>query len=207
MIIYRVLIRFFCFLIKGIQTICKSKEELIIENLALRQQLSTYQTKKTKPKLTNLDRSFWIALRQSWNKCFDSLVIVKPETVIDWQNRRFKKHWIKISTIDKRSGRKRVKKEIRDLIYRMTGENHWGASRIYSELLMLGFTNVSEATVSRYLRRYRSLHPNKQKQQSWMTFLKSHPRLLFLQWISSLFQPSSSTSYLYFSSLIIIDGK
>jgi len=31
----------------------------------------------------------------------------------------------------------------------MAGENHWGAPRIYSELLMLGFNDVSEATVSR----------------------------------------------------------
>jgi hypothetical protein len=32
------------------------------------------------------------------------------------------------------------------LIYRMAGENRWGAPRIYSELLMLGFDDVSEAT-------------------------------------------------------------
>jgi putative transposase len=56
----------------------------------------------------------------------------------------------------------------------MAGENRWGAPRIYSELLILGFTNVSETTVSRYLRKYRSLHPDKKKQQSWMTFLKNH---------------------------------
>ncbi len=56
----------------------------------------------------------------------------------------------------------------------MAEENHWGAPRIYSELLMLGFNDVSEVTVSRYLRRYRSLHPDKKKQQSWMTFLKNH---------------------------------
>ena len=53
-------------------------------------------------------------------------------------------------------------------------ENRWGAPRIFSELLMLGFKDVSEASVSRYLRKYRSLHPDKKKQQSWMTFLKNH---------------------------------
>ena len=174
MSIYRVLIQLFCFLIRGIQAFRKSKSELIMENLALRQQLATYQIKKTNPRLTDLDRSFWIALKQSWNKWADNLVIVKPKTVIDWQKRRFKKHWTKISTQNKKLGRKRIKKEIRDLIYRMAGENRWGAPRIYSELLMLGFDDVSEATVSRYLRRYRSLHPDKKKQQSWMTFLKNH---------------------------------
>ena len=174
MIIYRILIRFFIVLIRIIQISRKSKSELILENLALRQQLSTYQTKKSKPKLRNLDRSFWIALKQSWNKWINHLIIVRPETVVDWQRRRFKNHWNKISTQNKKPGRKRINKEIRDLIYRMAGENHWGAPRIYSELLMLGFSDVSEASVSRYLRKYRSLHLDKKKQQSWMTFLKNH---------------------------------
>ena len=147
---------------------------MIIENLALRQQLAIYQTKKTKPRLTNFDRSFWIALKQSWNKWIDHLIIVRPETVVDWQKRRFNKYWTKISTKNKKPSRKRIKKEIRDLICRMAGENRWGAPRIFSELLMLGFKDVSEASVSRYLRKYRSLHPDKKKQQSWMTFLKNH---------------------------------
>jgi len=171
---YQLLIRLFIILIKIIKLIHKSKEDLIIENLALRQQLAIYQTKKTKPKITDTGRSFWIALKQSWSKWMDHLIIVRPETVIDWQKRRFKKYWTKISTKNKKPGRKRVKKEIRDLIFRMAGENCWGAPRIYSELLMLGFDDVSEATVSRYLRSYRSLNHDKKKQQSWMTFLKNH---------------------------------
>ena len=39
---------------------------------------------------------------------------------------------------------------------------------------MLGFTSISEATVSRYLRKFRSQNPDEKKQQSWMTFLKNH---------------------------------
>jgi putative transposase len=174
MVIYRVLIHLFSILIKFIQIVRKSKSDLIIENLVLRQQLATFNARKSKPILSDIDHSFWIALILSWRKWFDSLVVVKPETVINWQNQRFKKHWTKISTRNKRPGRKRIKKEIRNLIFRMAGENHWGAPRIYSELLMLGYSDVSQATVSRYLRRCRSLHPDKKKQQSWMTFLKNH---------------------------------
>ena len=36
--------------------------------------------------------------------------------------------------------------------------NTWGAPLICSELLMLGFTEISEATVSRYLQKFRSTH-------------------------------------------------
>ena len=92
MIIYRILIQFFIVLIRIIQISRKSKKELILENLALRQQLSTYQVKKSRPKLSNLDRSFWIALKLSWCKWVDHLIIVKPETAIGWQNRRFRKY-------------------------------------------------------------------------------------------------------------------
>jgi putative transposase len=87
-----------------------------------------------------------VALKESWVKWIDALIIVKPETVLTWQNKRFKKFWTKISTENKKPGRKRIKKEIRDLINRMAGENHWGAPRIYSELLMLGFNDLLKAT-------------------------------------------------------------
>ena len=73
-------------------------------------------------------------LKQSWSKWIGTLVIVKPETVIDWQRRRFKKHWTKISSKNKKYGRNITRKEIRDLIYQMAIENNWGAPRIYSEL-------------------------------------------------------------------------
>ena len=123
MLVFKITVRFFIFLIKFLQIIRKSKNDLIIENLALRQQLAIYQTKKTKPKLTNIDRSFWIALKRSWCKWADYLIIVKPETGVEWQNRKFKKYWTKISTKDKKPGKKSIKKEIHDLIYQMTGEN------------------------------------------------------------------------------------
>jgi len=46
----------------------------------------------------------------------------------------------------------------------------WGAPRIHGELRMLGF-DVSERTVSRYLRRFRR---RPQARQSWLTFLRNH---------------------------------
>lgn len=106
MVMYRVLIHLFSILIKIIQITRKSKSELIIEKLSLRQQLATYQSEKIKPKLSDLDRSFWITLKQAWSKWMDSLVIVKPATVINWQNRRFRKYWTKISTKTKRRAEK-----------------------------------------------------------------------------------------------------
>jgi transposase InsO family protein len=64
-----------------------------------------------------------------------------------------------------------VSEEIRDLIFRMAAQNPtWGAPRIHGELLKLGF-DLSEPTVSRWLRRAPKT-PN--PAQHWLTFLRNH---------------------------------
>jgi putative transposase len=66
-------------------------------------------------------------------------------------------------------GRRRVPREIRDLIRTMSRDNLlWGAPRIHGELLKLGI-EVSQATVSKYMVRHR-----KPLSQSWRTFLANH---------------------------------
>jgi putative transposase len=64
-----------------------------------------------------------------------------------------------------------VSNELRTLIFRMAAENPtWGAPRIDGELLKLGF-DVSEPTVSRWLRRVpRTSDPA----HRWLTFLRNH---------------------------------
>ena len=61
------------------------------------------------------------------------------------------------------------------LIRRMVNENHsWGAPRIHGELLKLGF-EVSERTVSRYLRR---LTPPDDARKLWSAFLRNHREVI-----------------------------
>jgi hypothetical protein len=68
-----------------------------------------------------------------------------------------------------RGGRPRIDAEIRELIAIMAKENGlWGAPRVHGELLKQGF-KVSQATVSRYLRRC-----PRPRSQGWRTFLRSH---------------------------------
>ena len=43
----------------------KSRRELAIENLVLRQQLAVYEREVKRPKLTKTDRAFWLA-RCNW---------------------------------------------------------------------------------------------------------------------------------------------
>jgi hypothetical protein len=93
--------------------------------------------------------------------------VVKPETVIRWQQRGFGAYWRLKSR--RRGGRPRIDREIRDLIRRMSKENPlWGAPRIHGELLMLGIA-VAESTVARYMTR-----PLGPPSQGWKTFLRNH---------------------------------
>jgi hypothetical protein len=61
-----------------------------------------------------------------------------------WHKAGFRLYWSFISKVRKQAGRKRLSKEVRDLIFLMVAKNPtWGAPRIHGELLMLGF-DVSE---------------------------------------------------------------
>ena len=142
-----------------------SRAALHLENLALRQQLAALDRKGARPSLRMADRLFWVVLSRLWSGWREILVIVKPETVIGWHRKGFRRFWTRKSRRGK-PGRPPVSSEFRGLIRRMSRENPlWGAPRIHGELRMLGF-EVSEAAVSKYMPR----HP-KPPSQTWRTFL------------------------------------
>jgi len=143
----------------------KSRNDLILENIALRQQLAIFKHKNPRPKTRNLDRIFWILLKRFWSGWQNCLHIVSPDTVKHWHRNGFKMYW-RWKSRAKRLGRPKISKEIRDLIKRMAADNPtWRAPRIHGELLMLGF-DVSEATVSRYLPKRK---PTEKQLKQWIT--------------------------------------
>ena len=146
----------------------RSRNQQVVVELALRQQLAAYAQTGSKPKLTPFDRAFWVALFRYWSRWKEVLVIVKPDTVVRWHRKGFRLYWRWISK--RGPGRLRISTEIRDLIKRFARENGWGARKVHAELGKLGFT-VSLATVSRYLPKRL---PDRGKQQRWSTFLHNH---------------------------------
>ena len=58
--------------------------DLVLENLALRQQLAVFERHDPRLRLTHPDRLFWIALSGVWSRGREALVVVKPETVVGW---------------------------------------------------------------------------------------------------------------------------
>ena len=144
--------------------------QVALENLALREQLAIFQRSVPRPKIRPTDRLFWVCLRKVWKEWKSALVIVRPETVLDWQRRRFRRYWSQLSQ-HTNPGRPRTNADIRKLVTTMAEANvGWGAPRIHGELLKLGI-RVSERTVSRLMPK-RSTTPS----QTWRTFLDNHVR-------------------------------
>jgi transposase InsO family protein len=148
-----------------------TREDLILENLALRQQLLALHAQRPRRRLTASHKLFWVVLRKLWDKWKEPLILATPRTVVDWHRAGFRLYWKWLSRARQRGGRRPVSQEVRALIFRMAAENPtWGAPRIHGELLMLGF-DLSEPTVSRWLRRApRAPDPAKR----WLTFLRNH---------------------------------
>ncbi len=158
-------------LLRCVPAFLRSHREQTIVELAL-QQLGTYVRMRSKPRLTPLDRAFWVALSGFWPRWKEALVIVKPDTVVRWHRKGFRLYWRAISQPG--PGRPPMSEEVRALIRRMAGENSWRARKIQAELEKLGFT-VSLATISRYLPKR---DPDPAQHQRWMTFLRNHREVI-----------------------------
>jgi putative transposase len=103
--------------------IFRFRGDLLLENLALRQQLFAMKRRYPRPKVTPSDKLFWVILRRLWPEWKRALILVQPETVVRWHRAGFKLYWAWISRRRVRAGRKCVSKELRDLIFRMVAEN------------------------------------------------------------------------------------
>src|ERR1700733_896120 len=118
----------------------RSRGDLLLENLALRQQLAVLKQRQPQPRFARSDRLFWLILRRLWREWKQALILVQPATVIRWHRAGFKAYWTWISRHRARPGRKPVTPELRQLIFSLVTENpSWGAPRIHGELTMLGF--------------------------------------------------------------------
>ena len=149
----------------------RSRRNLLLENLALRQQLGVLKQKHPQTRFAAPDKLFWVMLRRMWPGWQQTLILVQPETVVRWHRAGFKLYWTWLSRHRKRAGRRCVSRKLRELIFRMVAENPmWGAPRIRGELKMLGF-NISERTVLRWMRK---APRNPEPAKRWAAFLNNH---------------------------------
>jgi hypothetical protein len=60
-----------------------SRQDLILENLALRQQLLALHAKRPRYRLLARQKLFWVVLRKLWQGWKKPLVLVTPRTVVE----------------------------------------------------------------------------------------------------------------------------
>jgi len=108
--------------LRALVSACRNRADLVLEILALGQQLATFALSGRRPCVTSADRWFWIVLRRRWSRWSDVLIFVKPETVIRWHRAGFRRYWTWLSRRHRRPGRPPMDRSIRDLIRQMATE-------------------------------------------------------------------------------------
>ena len=107
----------------------RTRGQVAAEILALRHQLGVLRRSVKRPRLTNVDRGRWVLLSRTWARWNDTLIIVKPATVIAWHRTGFRKYRTWRSR--HKGGRPGIDPEVRALIQRMAKANLWGAHRTW----------------------------------------------------------------------------
>ncbi len=166
----------------------RTKPQLIAENALLRQQLIILNRSVKRPRLTRSDRSLLVLLASRVRAWKETVLIVKPDTLLRWHRQGFRLFWRRKSRAGSRVPR--IPAATIALIQEMAVNNPlWGVKRIQGELLKLDI-KVAKRTIERYMRQARPLRPHG---QTWATFLQNHAREIwacdFLQLHDAVFRP------------------
>lgn len=71
----------------------RSRHDLALEILTLRQQLMVFQQQTRRSKLHRSDRFVWLLLMRVWPHWRTPLMIFRPETLIGWHRGGFRMFW------------------------------------------------------------------------------------------------------------------
>ena len=74
-------------------SLCKSKRQLVLENLALRQQVPMLRQSVKRPRATRADKLFWILFARYVDGWRDTLHALHPDTVVRWHRKGFRLYW------------------------------------------------------------------------------------------------------------------
>ncbi len=127
------------------------------------------QREGKRPTITNVDRRLLVLLASRLQAWRSALLVVKPETLLQWHRDLFKLVWRRKSAV--KLGRPCLAPDVIALIKQMAKDNPlWGSERIRGELLKLNL-HVAKRTIQKYIRQVR---PRRPSTQTWRTFLHNH---------------------------------
>ena len=87
------MIRLVLLVLGALRALVRPRSDLVLENLALRQQIAALAAKGRRPRITGVDRWFWTMLRRCWSRWTEVLIFVKPETLVRWHHTGFRRYW------------------------------------------------------------------------------------------------------------------
>src|SRR3989442_11497174 len=91
--IWPVMVRWLGILLGTLRSTVRTHRELALENLALRQQLAVWKARQPRPRLTAVDRMFWLVLSWLWKRWRTSLEVVRPENAVRSHRPWFRRYW------------------------------------------------------------------------------------------------------------------
>ncbi len=150
----------------------RGRSDLVLENVALRQQLAMYEHRR-RPQIRDADRLFWVILARLWPRWREALVAVRPETVVRWHRAGWRRYWTWKSR-PRRPGRPRIDPEARDLIMRLARENRtWGAVRIQVSCVCSAIRSVPSPCGATGCRPYGDRRPRAGERSCTVTVTRS----------------------------------
>ncbi len=162
-----------------------SRATLAARVLAAESQLASckhriVEERRPRPRFTRAFRLLWVLLSRIWDQWHQVVHLMQPATVKRWHTTAFRFYWRRKSRGC--SGRPPVRKEMRDLICRLSRENPlWSAERIGDTLRLLRCDPPCDDTIRKYMD-----HPKNQpdKPSNWLPFLGNH---LEVSWAMDFF--------------------
>jgi len=152
----------------AVADLTRKRQDLLVENAILRQQLIVLKRSVKRPQFTTGDRTRLTLLARLTTFWQSAIYLVQPDTILRWHRDLFRLYWKWKST--PKSREPRIPRETIELIKKMARENpRWGTKKIHGELLKLEIV-VDKRTISKYIKQVRKRSGG----QNWRTFLKNH---------------------------------
>jgi putative transposase len=144
-------------------------DDLAIEVVALRHEVSVLRRQVARPALRPADRALLAGLARLISGARRGRFFVQPDTLLRWHRELIRRKW----TYPRPPGRPRIPAETVQLVVRLARENPtWGYRRIHGELVQMGIS-LAPSSVWAILRRRRLDPTPGRKGPSWSEFLKS----------------------------------
>ncbi len=80
-------------LIGSLRNALRARQDVELENLALRHQLAVLMRSARRPRLEPADRLLWCWLSRRWSGWRSAVVVIKPDTIVRWHRRAWRRYW------------------------------------------------------------------------------------------------------------------